>query len=149
MIAGQLPKYLQPMRMAEQGYVLQGHMALGQFTRLADLLADKEGRISVDLTLGQDQERLRYIRGNLSATLHLACQRCLKPMDYGLQVAVSLSPVFSEVAGNKLPSRYEPLLLTEDKYELLTLIEDELLLALPLVPKHEPEQCGFEVKSSK
>ncbi|HVV68913.1 MAG TPA: YceD family protein [Gammaproteobacteria bacterium] len=142
MIAGQLPKYIQPMRMAEQGYILKGHLELSQFTRLADLLADIKGQVSVDLTCGQDQEGLRYIQGNLETTLHLECQRCLKSMDYFLQVAVSLSPVFNEAAGNNLPSRYEPLLLTEDKCELLTLIEDELLLALPLVPKHEPEQCN-------
>ncbi len=139
-----LPKYIQPLRMAEHGVALRGQLDLSLFSRLIDSLADSEGLVSIDLYCGKDTERLRYISGNLEVTLHLQCQRCLKRMDYPLHVKVSLSPVWNEAAGNKLPDRYEPLLITEDKLLLLPLVEDELLLSLPIAPNHAGEECPSE-----
>ena len=43
-----------------------------------------------------------------------------------------------------LPEQYDPLLLDETSIELGSLIEDELTLALPIVPMHEPDECSFD-----
>jgi uncharacterized protein len=40
-----------------------------------------------------------------------------------------------------LPKGYDVLELGEDPMDLLALIEDELLLALPIVPTHDPKEC--------
>ncbi len=40
-----------------------------------------------------------------------------------------------------MPDRYEPLILTDEQLSLSKLIEDEVLLSLPMAPMHEPEEC--------
>lgn len=132
-----LPKYIQPLRLAEQRASLHGQALLRDFSRLHDVLSDTTGEVSVHLQFGQDNEGVAYITGVLDTVLQLECQRCLKPLPYSLHVEVSLSPVFNEVTSKNLPERYEPLLLDEDQVTLIDMIEDELLLSLPLVAKHE------------
>lgn len=43
-----------------------------------------------------------------------------------------------------LPESYEPLLLEESTVSLLEMIEDELILLLPLVAKHNTSECHVE-----
>lgn len=140
-----LPKFIQPVHMAERGTQLIGQLPVTVLIRLSSFLKDKEGQVAVELNCSLDEENLPYIKGKLDVSLHLECQRCLKAMDYPLHVAVSLSPVFSEKAGGQLPERYEPLVLEEDKLLLSTLVEDELLLNLPMAPRHE--SCGEKPKN--
>jgi uncharacterized protein len=136
-----LPQYIQPIRMAERGVALSGTLPLSGFLRMHDLLAHQDGEIIVDLQLDKDESQWLYIKGTLRGQLSLVCQRCLQPMDYALMLPVSLSPVFSKEAGEKLPPRYEPLLLEEDQLLLCDFVEEELLLGLPSVPKHEYGTC--------
>lgn len=136
-----LPKYLQPWRMAERGTTLTGQMLLAECERLHDLLGEPTGHVDITLKMAKDEEGYCYLQGNLRAELPLICQRCLGPMLLPLQIRFSLSPVYTESAGQKLPSQYEPLLLAEDQVPLLQIVEEELLLALPFAPKHEEGGC--------
>lgn len=142
MITKQLPKYIHPLRLTEQGAILSGKLPLTNFSRLADMLTQEKGEVEIYLQFGQDDERIPYIKGTLKTCLRLACQRCLKTVDYPLEISISLSPVFDEIASKKLPDRYEPLLLEEDQALLLDIIEEELLLNLAIVPKHEDIKCA-------
>ncbi len=138
-----LPKYIQPFQCADHGTAWRGRLPLSSFPRLLELLANSEGEVSVDLHAGRDEQKLAYIQGTLTASLSLLCQRCLQPLEFPIEIMVSLSPVFNEKAAELLPEPYEPLLLTEDKISLADLVEDELLLNLPMIPKHEASaQCS-------
>jgi len=140
-----LPTYIQPVRMAERNAILTGTLPLNRFTRLLELLANDAGTVAVELRFGRDAERFHYIQGAITAKLQLECQRCLQPFAYDVQIDLNLSPVFDEAAVKKLPSRYDPLELKEDQVALVTVIEDELLLALPLVPKHKDADCASKM----
>jgi uncharacterized protein len=77
---------------------------------------------------------------DLSARAHLplTCQRCLAPVVQDLEIERSFRFVESEdVAQAQDDECEEDLLVHEDRFDLLELIEDELLLSLPLVPLHE------------
>lgn len=141
MTTHKLPKYIQPSRLFERDMVLQGSLPLSEFPRLQEFLLKNDGEVSLDLNGGRDIERIIYISGTLQATLGLQCQRCMKVMDYPLDISLNLSPVFSEEASKKLPERYEPLLVEDDQIDIMTLVEDELLLNLPMIPKHEDPNC--------
>lgn len=136
-----LPKYLQPWRMAERGTTLTGQVLLAECERLHDLLGELTGHVDVTLKMAKDEEGYCYLQGDLQTELPLICQRCLGPMLLPLQIRFSLSPVYTESAGGKLPDHYEPLLLAEDQVLLLEVVEEELLLALPFAPKHEEGEC--------
>jgi len=64
------------------------------------------------------------------------CQRCLEPVSIDLDCQVSLALVESEEAASRLPDSMEPLISPDETVDLLELIEDELILALPIVPRH-------------
>ena len=91
---------------------------------------------------GQDQVWLHLTVG---ASVPLTCQRCLGPVD----VALSIDRDFRFVGDEKTAeteddeSEEDVLVLSRD-FDLQSLIEDELLMALPLVPRHET--CPKTVK---
>jgi len=89
---------------------------------------------------------VRFIRGQLKAQVELVCQRCLGPLPLRLAVPVSLGLIRAEAEAAGLPEAYDPLGLPEAYDPLLVAdegarvadwVEDELLLALPQIPRHE------------
>ncbi len=140
-MSGRLPQSVHPGRLAESGVTLRGNVPLGAMARLKESLHDTEGEVEVELTFGIDGQKQRYIRGTLSATLSLVCQRCLQTLEYPLSIEVSLGLVTSEAAAQVLSGRYEPVIVEDGRLDPGKLVEDELLLALPIVPMHAVEDC--------
>lgn len=141
MLDERLPLNIDPIRLARAGAQLQGRMPLAPMERLASLLASPKGEVEVVLDFGFDSvERRRYVRVQLKAGLSLICQRCLEPMAYQVETDRRLALVASEDEAERLSEGYEPLIYTEEPMFLRDVIEDELILSLPLVPLHA-EQC--------
>ena len=71
------------------------------------------------------------------ADLPLACQRCLGPVVVNLRVDRRFRFVASEaIAEAEDEDCEEDLLVFQKRFDLLDLLEDELLMELPLVPMH-------------
>jgi uncharacterized protein len=92
------------------------------------------------LPTGQEQYRLKI---QAKTKLPLVCQRCLD--DYLQNVEVNSQFVLlntqSEVDDFPLENDDEDALLNSYEFNLFELIEDELLLSLPIVPKHADQEC--------
>jgi uncharacterized protein len=142
-MSGRLPQIVHPGRLAESGAALRGSLPLNSMTRLAGYLNDTEGEVNVELEFGIDEHKVRYVQGRLRASLQLVCQRCLQPLAYPLEIDVALGLSPSEAAAGSLPGHYEPVVVEEPRLDLGKLVEDELLLALPIVPMHAPDACRF------
>ncbi len=143
-MSGRLPQTFQPLRLAGTAAVLRGSLPLAGMARLATYLSDATGAVEIDLQFGIDDLGTHYAQGRLQTTLHPVCQRCLQVFDCPLDVEILLGIVTSEQAAALLPEQYEPLLIAETAIELNSLVEDELILALPIVPMHAPAQCRFD-----
>lgn len=144
MLKTELPRMLNPFKFAEQHSRLAGELALDVMPRLHDVCHFKqEGVVKFFLAGGIDQQGFCYLKGEVDADIKLQCQRCLQPMDYHVKTEFFLSPVHDEKEEAKLPLAYEALYLIQPEIEiaLLNIIEDEILLALPLVPKHSAKKC--------
>lgn len=141
-----LPHQVDPFRLAEAGSQLTGSLPLSQMRRLSSFLANEEGQIQVELHFAVDDLGVPCVQGNIQVILHLTCQRCLEQFDYPVEHAFSLAWVHSEAEIEKLPTRYEPYLVEATPLMLNEVIEDELLLALPLVPIHPVEVCKAKVQ---
>jgi uncharacterized protein len=136
-----LPDFLEPLRLARQGVELNGQVPLARMPRLLAALAGDEGRAEVSLRFGTDEAGIVTLRGRISVELPMICQRCLQPMTQPVQVDVALAPVADDGRAAELPDEYEPLVVGEGRLSTAELVEDELLLALPIVPMHEPSEC--------
>lgn len=136
-----LPVQIDPVRFAEAGREMAGRMALAEMPRLVEALAAAEGAVEVELRFGVDDSGIRHMAGRLQATVTLVCQRCLEPFDKELDVALRLGLVASEGEAERLPAGYDPLQVGDGRLFLRDVIEDELLLALPQIARHEPDAC--------
>ena len=109
------------------------------FARLSDRLAEPEGRAKARAEFGVEGS-WPVVRLAVEADVVLTCQRCLRPMRRRIESGSRL--VFAEEGVPELPEGYEPLGGDPRKLDIAVLVEDELLLALPIIPQHgEGEAC--------
>jgi len=84
-------------------------------------------------------ERRHWLRLEVFAQLILTCQRCMHPLSLDLEVKRRFLVAPNEALANKLEDSAQDdydVIAHNKQFDLLALIEDELLLALPIVPKH-------------
>lgn len=140
-MSDRLPTQIEPYRLAKAQAVLRGDLALATMSRLADLLASDEGDVAVDLHFGIDPDGIAFIAGHVSGRLMLQCQRCLQAMPFDVDVELMLGAVASEAQVERLPERYEPLVVTSPTVSLSAIVEDEIILSLPIVTVHDDPAC--------
>jgi uncharacterized protein len=136
------PRRLDVAAAAAAGAVLSGQWPLAELSRLAEE-AIGQGDQQVEWSASFEHRCTRA--GPPHAWLHLVthtrlwreCQRCLQPVALDLQVDRTLRFVATEDEAAALDAESEDdVLALSHRFDLLSLVEDELLLALPLVPKH-------------
>jgi uncharacterized protein len=92
-----------------------------------------------------DPEGRQFLKGRVLAELSVQCQRCLQPMRVPVDSEFCLSPVHGEEEAELLPEAYDPIQPSdEDCVDLKALVEEELILSLPVVAVHEPEDCAAD-----
>ncbi len=132
-----LPGSIDPWKLASTGGQLRGQLSLASMLRLASLVQAATGAAEMVLEAGRDEQGVRYLSGRIKATVTVVCQRCLSPMPLTLRAEYRLGLVRTEAQAVALPTGYEPLQVAEDDMLALSeLVEDELILALPLAPMH-------------
>lgn len=113
----------------------EGRVPLSALSRLEGSLADVEGECGFTLEFGQDALQVPFVELTLDAGLPLVCQRSLERFVFPVQTVQRLGLIRDEADEAALPPGYEPLLVPEDgTLRPLDLLEDELVLALPVVP---------------
>ncbi|MCG8324454.1 MAG: YceD family protein [Thiotrichales bacterium] len=141
-----LPQTINPLRLARSDATLNGQIKIGELDRLGAVLSDTDGEVRFGLAFAQDANGRTIVTGNCSACLALKCQRCFDPMQVEISTATRLMVVNSIEAARDIPDDYEPLLFSGDDISLRQLIEDEMLLALPIAPLHETEKCNAGIE---
>ncbi len=132
-MSAHLPESVDAWRMVAARRSFTGALPVAGLPRLAGLLATDGGSVAYRLEFGLDELGTRYLALEATASVRLLCQRTLEPFDATLQVAQRLGLIADEAEEAGLPPRHEPLLV-QGPLRLAEVIEDELLLALPLVP---------------
>lgn len=74
---------------------------------------------------------------DVAGSVQLECQRCLSPMRQAVQSHADVALVAAETAADKAPPGFEPVRAPEGRVRVRDLVEEELLLALPIVPLHD------------
>jgi len=141
-----LPVYLNFVQKANNGLELQGKWPISRLKRLNKALLSNQGELQADLVFDR-AGRIPFIEGHISAALQLTCQRCMQAMPYTVDNKFKLGLVLNEKQMAELPDEYEPYLVEEDNNYLADILEDELLLSLPLVAMHDFD-CSEHVVSN-
>jgi uncharacterized protein len=111
-----------------------GTLPLAMMRRLVALLAEPAGEARYDAEFGRDELGQAYLDVTVEAPLTLTCQRTLEPFVLPVSLHSRLGLLSDERQEAALPPGCEPLLVDEGRVDLAAVIEDELLLAVPLVP---------------
>jgi len=121
-----------------------------------------EAREEIDFTVPlQELSALRSLRSGVGGEVHghahfmrlrglavaqlavrgvatLECQRCMQPLQFPVDSRVRVALVSSEAEAARVPEDLEPMLAPGGRISIAELITEELSLALPIVPLHEP-----------
>ncbi|OUS05999.1 hypothetical protein A9Q81_04470 [Gammaproteobacteria bacterium 42_54_T18] len=137
MLTSTLPELIKPIKLARQGLILKGTIPLEQMKRLtADAFAS-DGIVDVDAAFIKDGEGYPLLQGIVKTCVQLQCQRCLQGVDVKLEVELTLAFVTKESRLEQVPSIYEAILLDSEEISLVKLLEDELILLLPIMAYHD------------
>lgn len=141
------PLHLDIRVFAGQEGVLDGEIELGQLERLSASSHPGPSTATQKPLAWQASGELRAVRGQpaqpwltlrADALVRLTCQRCLRAVEVSLSLDNEYRFVPDETTAAALDIEAEEDVLVESRsFDLTVLIEDEMLLALPLVPRHE------------
>ena len=124
----------------------EGTLPIAAMSRLCEVLAGTDGMVKFELDFGRDSLGISYIDVRAQASLSVVCQRTLEPFVLPIAVNTRLGLIKLERDEAGLPPDCEPLLVAEDgRLNPADVIEDELLLALPLIPVNPDSSLPDEV----
>ena len=133
--------------LADEGAVVPVEIPVRDLPRLLPELAADTGVARGELRFSRSMEfRRRMWRSRRRVTL--ICQRCMKPMSQSVvtQSRVCLPP--DEQAAARLPVELETMIAPDGRLALADLVAEDLLLALPLSPRHEDEsECDASMQA--
>ncbi len=129
---------------------LQGQLRGYDMPRLAGIVRRLHGHAVFSLRGMVDEQQHYLLAGAVSCQVSLTCQRCLRAVRYRLGGDFLLALLRGEDEASDLPARFDPLVLANnDELEVNRVIEDELLLDLPISPMHGSEsECAKKYVSS-
>jgi uncharacterized protein len=119
---------------------LERESGLSQLPRLVEAGALAGTRVHALLGFATFEGRVT-LEARVEGVIVLPCQRCMRPCE----CAIDESALLAVVAGDaeELPGGYEALLGDAERLSLGELVEEQVLLGMPLVPMHENAgQCG-------
>lgn len=146
--------FIDSLDFARRGLELRGEVPVSEMPRLQDMLTAPEGRVGYVLRglAGRDGKAMLELA--LEGNCQLRCQRCLRSLPYTIKTVSLLMPVAgSELEGLRSESGeldeedVVDRIPAEAQMDVLSLIEDEILLGLPSSPRHEFGACEAEVEN--
>jgi uncharacterized protein len=141
-MSARLPEQIDAIRLADQGARLSGQLSAGGLHRLREMSRPgaSPAPVVIDLTFERTGHGVRLMHGTIRTTIETVCQRCLQPV----AIEVTARPfAVLQVAGEE-PARgpeEAEMLAVEGPLQLNELAEDELLLAMPMIPMHAEGSC--------
>jgi len=137
-------RYQAQKEVSQKGY-FEGEIPLTDLVRLREMLhseqSDPEGRkIALKFEFVRNEYDVPMLVGHLETSLELECQRCLNALEWPMTLDFSLMIDASDelVRDSSVDTLY-----SEDGFiDIVEVVEDELILAIPLVAMHEDTACN-------
>jgi len=129
------PDWISPERAAEGKRVYSGTIPLSRMKRLAALLVDAKGEAAFSAAFKTDLDHRVIIDLQVEAALPLVCQASLEVYDELVKRRSELAVITHDSEQFDLPENYEPVLTENGRLAIAGIVEDELLLGLPTIPR--------------
>lgn len=135
--------FIDSLDFARNGKEISGEVPVAELPRLLDELENPQGNLSYTVRGGVDKQGYPFLDVGIAGQCQLRCQRCLNAMDYPVRLDVRLM-LRDQAALDELGDDEDEecdSILAESHLDVLNLLEEEILLSLPIAPRHEPGVC--------
>jgi len=129
------PDWISPTRAAEGKRAFGGTIPLTRMKRLTPLLVSSEGEATFTAAFRFDLDRRVIVELQVSAALPLVCQASLEVYDEQVERSTVLAVIEHYSEQEDLPTNYDPVETENGRLAMASLVEDELLLGLPQIPR--------------
>ncbi len=137
-----LPIKIDPVRCTAKRLDYQGIVEAKCMPRLADSSSGIVSDIESTLSFFTDAQGLIVLQGTAEVSLNLECQRCSEIYLYHCKTEFTYTPLMRNTEEDEIPESYELIELDENgEFDLHELLEDELILNLPIVAMHPEDDC--------
>ena len=116
-----------------------GAMEVADLPRLSGVVAQCGGVFDVRVAGSVGEDKRAYVHVKVSGSVWLTCQRCLDPVEHivGHDVLFQLWPADAALPDEELLEDTFDALPVGEQLDLAQIVEDEVLLGLPLAPRHQ------------
>ena len=139
--------FIDSLDFARNGEHLSGELPVAELPRLLDALETPQGVLHYTVQGGVDKQGIHFLDVSVTGLCRLRCQRCLNGLDYPVQLDTRL--LLRDQAGldalddNAADGKEEEFdsILADTHLDVPDMLEEEVLLSLPIAPKHELGAC--------
>lgn len=148
MAEAQLPKQVDAVKLVNVNQQFNAKINSENLTRLQAAVSRSGDIVECEIEFHQDESKHRLMTGSIDTQVSMICQRCLDEVELPIHSRFQIGLVFNDEQAAQLPRVYEPVELDEDgRLNLWEVIEDEVLLALPMFPAHAEGECQLKALS--
>ena len=134
-------KVIDSFEFCRQRQQLTGHTATAEFTRLIPELADSSGELSWSFSGEQHVNGYAQLTVEVRGEVRVICQRCLKPLAIPVASQSALVLARNDGEADEIEARLDDdsvdVVVGSSTLDFMMLVEDDVLLALPLSPRHD------------
>lgn len=144
-MSNNIPTEIDPFLCADQNRRYELAFKADDFSRILDDLKDGSQPINAELEFSRDGKIIKLM-GRIYGHLMLQCNACLEDIDFPVDIDVNLAIIRDEAMVELLDDDVDPCLLDEDNLSLKQVVEDELVIVMPYVARHD--QCPTELPTT-
>ena len=139
----EFPNYINTRKAFDQEMSFQGRVDESRLSRLAELITSP-GKLEVEASLQvfRDDNNFRRITGAVKGLMNVCCQRCLDSLELKIYDDINLVIIESENELTNLDPGLEPWIIEGTHLDLSEIIEEQLLLSMPIVSFHAEGKCS-------
>ena len=126
---------------------ISGKVQIAELPRLLDMLENPQGILSYTVQGVVDRQGSPALDVSIAGGCQLLCQRCLGGLDYSIKIETRLllrnqagMDALDDTVAGKEEVEFDSI-LADVHLDVLDLLEEEILLSLPIAPKHEFGDC--------
>ena len=128
--------WLKLYKFAKKNLSVTDELSINDLPRINGIAHNKSDKIKVNYSFYVENKTTPCLDGEISLNIYLTCQRCLEELPFSLDLSFSMAFVKNENQAEELSKHLEIYLFEDKELSLIDLISDEILLSIPMAPKH-------------
>jgi len=144
MSTGPIPERVDHRKLANQAGLIEGTLPIQCFHRFGEMLVVSEGDVYLRLEFSKGDFGSTRVNGSAATEVCLICQNCMQQFRRQVSCDVALQVVSDESKLERLSEVDDAIVAPDKVISVAELVEDELILlilAMPMIPRHEEGQC--------